>query len=121
MQGTVLEMIRPKNRLVVEGVNMYNTFLRGDPTAGIPNEYKMKERSIHYSNVNLVDPVSGLPTRVSKKYLEDGTKVRIAKRSGAIIPRPEILTMRKNAVRTEVSSKCTEEGDVFEDTYTGSV
>ena len=72
----------------------------------------MKERSIHYSNVNLVDPVSGLPTRISRKFLEDGTKVRIAKRSGAVIPRPEILQFRKSPKRTEASSNCTEGDDV---------
>ena len=122
MQGTVLEMIRKKNRVVVEGVNMYNTLVPGDPALGIPNQYLMKERSIHYSNVNLVDPVSGLPTRISKKYLADGTKVRIAKRSGAVIPRPEILMQRKNPIRTEASPKCTEGDDVvWEDTYSASL
>ena len=48
-----------------------------------------KEFPIHVSNVNLVDPETGRATRVSTGYLEDGTKVRIAKKSGAVIPKPE--------------------------------
>lgn len=117
MQGTVLEMIRSKNRLVVEGVNMYNSLVRGDPAMGIGNEYKQKERSIHYSNVNLVCPQTNLPTKISRKFLEDGTKVRISKRSGAIIPRPEILSVRKNPKRTELSFKDTEADDVWAISY----
>ena len=50
--------------------------------------------SVHYSNVNLIDPTSGLPTRVGKGYLDDGTKVRISKRSGAIIPKPAFIRPR---------------------------
>ena len=48
-----------------------------------------KEYPIHYSNVSHIDPQSGKPTKVKYKYLEDGTKVRISKASGAIIPKPD--------------------------------
>lgn len=44
------------------------------------------------SNANLIDPESGLATRVRKAFLADGNKVRIAKRSGAIIHKPEPIT-----------------------------
>ena len=63
----------------------------GDTPGGV---FKV-EAPIHYSNVNLVDPVSKKPTRVAMRFLEDGTKVRVSKRSGTIIPKPEDLKMRK--------------------------
>ena len=49
---------------------------------------------MHYSNVNLVCPVTNLPTRVARRFLDDGTRVRVAVRSGAIIETPEILKER---------------------------
>jgi len=73
---------------------------------------------MHYSNVNLVDPVTGLPTRVTRKLLEDGTKVRIAKKSGAIIPRPEILSQRRRPKSMTFTESCTDDADdVWEITY----
>ena len=64
----------------------------------------MAEWSIHYSNLNLVDPVTGFPTMISWSYLEDRKKVRISKRSGAIIPKPEIWRQKfKDAVDSEES------------------
>jgi large subunit ribosomal protein L24 len=43
---------------------------------------------IHVSNCNLVDPVTGTGTRVGIGYLEDGTKIRVSKKSGSIIEKP---------------------------------
>mmetsp|Transcript_6967 Transcript_6967/g.9411 ORF Transcript_6967/g.9411 Transcript_6967/m.9411 type:complete len:90 (+) Transcript_6967:354-623(+) len=78
----------------------------------------MRERPVHYSTVNLVDPVTGLPTRVFRKYLDDGTKVRVSKKSGAIIPRPEILSERKRPMSRTVTESCTaNDDDVWEITY----
>jgi large subunit ribosomal protein L24 len=44
-----------------------------------------QEAAIHVSNVMLIDPKSGKPTRVGYKVLDNGTKVRIAKKSGEVI------------------------------------
>ena len=85
--GEVLAVLRKQKRVVVQGVNMRLTHLKAKywetkaPTM-------MKPASVHYSNVNLVDTTNGLPTRVGTGYLDDGTKVRVSKRSGAIIPKP---------------------------------
>ena len=85
--GEVLAVLRKQKRVVVQGVNMRLTHLKAKywetkaPTM-------MKPASVHYSNVNLVDPTNGLPTRVGTGYLDDGTKGRVSKRSGAIIPKP---------------------------------
>lgn len=56
------------------------------------------ESPLHYSNVQLVDPVTNAPVRVSWRYLEDGTKIRVSRGrqgSGSIIPRPDILKQRR--------------------------
>ena len=86
-QGTVLEVNRKADRLTVKGVNLGVKHIKGNADLGTAGRRIMTERSMHYSNVNLVDPVTGLPTRVYRKFLEDGTKVRVSKRSGAVIPR----------------------------------
>ncbi len=94
-QGIVLEVNRKADRVRVEGVNLGVHCIKGDKERGQKGMQVMRERSIHYSNVNLVDPITNKPTRITKKYLEDGTKVRVAKKSGAIIPRPDIVDTQK--------------------------
>ena len=116
-QGIVLEVLRKKDRVIVEGVNMGVKQIKGDKDRGIPGRTIQKERTIHYSKVNLVDPMLGQPTRIYKKFLDDGTKVRVSKKSGAIIPRPEILTFRRRPVNSMVTPSCTAEADAWEITY----
>ena len=48
-----------------------------------------KEHPVHVSNVALLDPDLNQPTRIRIGYLEDGAKVRVSKKSGAIIPKPD--------------------------------
>ena len=78
--GKVLEVLRDKDRVIVEGINMVSKHTKPNakqPQGGIVKQ----EGSIHISNVQLVDPKTGAPTRVGYKF-EDGKKVRIAKKSG---------------------------------------
>ena len=78
--GKVLEMITDKDRVIVEGVNMVKKHTKPNPKhpqGGIIEQ----EAGIHISNLQLVDPKSGKPTRVGYK-VEDGKKVRFAKKSG---------------------------------------
>jgi large subunit ribosomal protein L24 len=84
-QGEVLRVLRKEDRLIVQGVNMVKRHQR--PTAGHPGGIVDKEPTIHISNVAHVDASSGKPTRVGFKTLDDGRKVRFAKRSGEIIDR----------------------------------
>jgi large subunit ribosomal protein L24 len=84
-QGEVLRVLRKDDRLIVQGVNMVKRHQR--PTAGHPGGILDKEAAIHISNVAHVDPTDGQPTRVGYKTLDDGRKVRFAKRSGEIIDR----------------------------------
>ena len=82
--GEVIE-VRPKeDRALVRGVNMVRRHQR--QTAQEEGGIISKEAAIHLSNLALEDPRDGKPTRVGTKVLEDGTKVRVAKRSGEVIP-----------------------------------
>ena len=78
--GKVLTVIPEKDRVIVEGVAMVSK--RTKPNAKNPQGGIVKqEASIHVSNVALVDPKSGKATRIGYK-VEDGKKVRVAKKSG---------------------------------------
>ena len=82
-QGSVLRVLPKEERVVVEGLNMVQRHTRptqADPQGGI----KHKEAPLHVSNVALVDPKSGGPTKVGFRF-EDGKKVRFAKKSGEVI------------------------------------
>lgn len=81
--GTVLKVLREDNRLIVQGVNLVKRHQK--QTMGTEGGVIEKEASLHISNVAHIDPVSKKPTRVGMKILEDGRKVRVAKRSGEII------------------------------------
>ncbi|PRQ55912.1 putative ribosomal protein L24 [Rosa chinensis] len=78
------------------------------------------EAPLHASNVQVTDPVTGRPCKVGVKYLEDGTKVRAVRgtgASGSIIPRPEILKIRATPRPTVAGSKDTPMNLVLEKTY----
>ena len=78
--GKVLEVLRDKDRVIVEGVNMVSKHTK--PSAQHPQGGIVKqEAAIHISNVQLVDPETSKPTRVGYKEVE-GKKVRYAKKSG---------------------------------------
>tara|TARA_R110002110_G_scaffold2756_1_gene13264 strand:+ start:5641 stop:5976 length:336 start_codon:yes stop_codon:yes gene_type:complete len=81
--GEVLRVDRERSRVLVQGVNMMKRHQR--PTQTSPGGINEFEASIHVSNVALIDPDTRKPTRVGYKTLDDGRKVRFAKRSGEII------------------------------------
>jgi large subunit ribosomal protein L24 len=81
--GEVKQVLPAENRVVVDGVNMVKRHTA--PSAGNAGGIVEKEASIHVSNVAHVDPKTDKPTRIGYKTLEDGRKVRFAKRSGEII------------------------------------
>ena len=79
--GKVLKVLVEKDRAIVEGVNMVSKSTK--PSAKNPHGGIVKqEASIHVSNLNLIDPKSGKPTRIGRKINENGAKVRYAKKSG---------------------------------------
>lgn len=80
-QGRVLEVIRKTQRAIVEGVNLVSKHTK--PNAKSPNGGIIKkEAPIHISNLMLLDPASGKPTRIGRKLNEAGKMVRISKKSG---------------------------------------
>ena len=81
--GEVRQVIRAESRAVVTGVNLVRRHTR--QTAQTEGGILTKEATIHLSNLAIADPKSGKPTRVGFKILDDGRKVRIAKRSGDLI------------------------------------
>jgi large subunit ribosomal protein L24 len=83
-RGRVLRVIPEKSRVVVERINMIKKHQR--PTQRVRQGGIIeREGSIHLSNVMLVDPTSGKPTRIGRRELSDGKKVRVARKSGEII------------------------------------
>ena len=82
-KGSVLKVMPKDQRLLGQGVNMVKRHNR--PSQASPGGIIEKEASLHVSNVAHVDPKTGEPTRVGYRYLDDGRKVRFAKRSGEII------------------------------------
>ena len=83
-QGEVIQVIPKDKRALVRGVNVVRRHQR--QTAQQSGGIISKEASIDLSNLALQDPRDGKPTRVGFKFLDDGKKVRFAKRSGEIIP-----------------------------------
>ena len=83
-QGEVSEVLRKEGRVVVQGVNMVRRHTR--PSQTTPGGIVEKEAPLHISNVALVDPESGRPTRVGYEMGKGKKgKVRIARRSGKAI------------------------------------
>lgn len=79
--GRVLQVLVTENRAIVEGINMISKHSKPNaqnPQGGI----EKKEASIHISNLNLVDPKTGKPTRIGRKLDSSGKLVRYAKKSG---------------------------------------
>jgi large subunit ribosomal protein L24 len=81
--GEVLRVVRADNRVVVQGVNMMKRHTA--PRPGEPGGIVEREAAIHISNVAHIDPKSQKPTRVGYRFLDDGRKVRFARRSGEVL------------------------------------
>jgi len=80
-QGTVREVVTKTDRVVVEGVNIIKKHQRARQQ-GQASQIVQREAPIHISNVMLIDPNSGKPTRVTFRKREDGSLARVGKRSG---------------------------------------
>jgi len=81
--GEVVEVRPSDERAVVRGVNIVKRHTR--QTAQTEGGIIAKEAAIHLSNLAIADPKDGKATRVGFKVLDDGRKVRVAKRSGDLI------------------------------------
>ena len=83
-QGEVIAVMPTENRALVRGVNIVRKHQR--QSASQEGGIISKEGPINLSNLAIEDPKDGKPTRVGFRVLEDGKKVRFAKRSGEVIP-----------------------------------
>lgn len=81
--GEIVKVLPAEERAIVRGVNLVKRHQR--QTQGQEGGIITKEAAIHLSNLALADPKDNKPTRVGFKVQEDGTKVRVAKRSGDVI------------------------------------
>ena len=81
--GEVLRVLPTDRRLIVQGIHVARRHTK--PRMGDPGGIVDKELTIDVSNVAHIDPQSGKPTRVGYKNLDDGRKVRIARRSGEVL------------------------------------
>ena len=86
-RGQVVRVFRKKGRVTVKGVNIVKKH-RKARTAEEQSGIIEMEAPIHVSNVMLIDPKTGAPTRTRMRLDEDGTKERIAVKTGEAIPRP---------------------------------
>ena len=83
--GEVLKVMPKERRVLVQGVQIIKRHQRPtQTTAGGINEF---EAPLHVSNVALADPKTDEPTRIGYKTLDDGRKVRVARRSGEVVDR----------------------------------
>lgn len=85
-EGTVLRVLPKTGRIVVEGINIVKKHRRAR-SAEEQSAIVEMPAPIHASNVMLIDPKTGAPTRTRRKLDEDGTKERISVKSGQAIPR----------------------------------
>jgi large subunit ribosomal protein L24 len=79
--GKVLEMLTEKDRAIVEGINLVSKHTKPNakqPQGGIVKQ----EAGIHISNLQVVDPIKGGPTRIGRRMNDKGKLVRYAKKSG---------------------------------------
>jgi large subunit ribosomal protein L24 len=79
-RGEVKEVLPKKDRVVVEGVNERTRHAR--PTQNNQQGLYTFDAPIHVSNVMLVDPDSGEPTRVGYRFTDSGEKIRVSKKTG---------------------------------------
>jgi len=83
-KGKVLEVLTSKKRVVIEGVNMITKHVK--PSANHPEGgIEKTEAGIHVSNVKVIDPSNGEPTRVGRKQNKEGKLQRFSKKTGELI------------------------------------
>ena len=84
-RGRVLKVVPARNRLVIEGVNFIKRHTRPNPQRNIKGGVVEREGSVHASNVQIICPECGAPTRIGHQLLGDGRKIRICRKcDGAV-------------------------------------
>ncbi len=84
-RGRVLKVLRDKNRLVVEGVNFVNRHTKPNPGKNIKGGIMKREAPLHASNVQMICPECGAQTRIGRRVLGDGRKVRFCRKCQGVV------------------------------------
>ncbi len=84
-RGRVVRLVPEQNRLVVEGVNLIKRHTRPNPQKNVKGGVVEREAALHASNVQILCPECGKPTRIGKKILDDGRKVRICRKCEGVL------------------------------------
>ena len=84
-RGRVLRVLPDKNRLVVEGINFVKRHTKPNPAQNVKGGIVEREASLHASNVQLVCPECGEATRVGRRLVGDGRKVRICRKCEGVV------------------------------------
>jgi large subunit ribosomal protein L24 len=84
-RGRVVRVVPEKNRVVVEGVNIIKRHTKANPQRNVKGGLVEREAPLHASNVQLVCPECGKPTRIGKKILGDGRKVRVCRKCEGVV------------------------------------
>ncbi len=83
--GRVMKVYPREQRVLVEGVNMVKKAMKANPGKKIKGGVVEREQPLHISNVAVVCPETNAPSRVGRKILQDGSRVRVATKSGAVL------------------------------------
>jgi large subunit ribosomal protein L24 len=84
-RGRVLRVLPTKGRLIVEGVNFIKRHTKANPQRNIKGGIVQREASLHASNVQLVCPECGAPTRIGNRRLDDGKRVRFCRKCKGVV------------------------------------
>jgi len=84
-RGRVINVMTTKGKVLVEGVAMVKKHVRPNRQRGVAGGILERESAIDISNVLVLEPGSRKPTRVGYQILQDGRKVRVARKTGAVI------------------------------------
>jgi large subunit ribosomal protein L24 len=84
-RGRVLRVLPGKTRVVVEGVNFVKRHTRANPQRNIKGGIVEREAALHASNVQIVCPACGAPTRAGNRRQDDGSRVRFCRKCNGVI------------------------------------
>ncbi len=84
-RGRVLRVLPSRGRLIVEGVNFVKRHTKPNPQRNIKGGIVEREASLSASNVQIVCPECGAPTRIGHRVLEDGRRVRICRKCNGVV------------------------------------
>ena len=84
-RGKILVVLRERGRVIVQGVGFVKRHTRPNPQRNIKGGIAEREAPIHVSNVMAISPEDDRRTRLGARFLEDGRKIRVARRGGEVL------------------------------------